>query len=222
MNRIAAGLMIAGLVLMPGVTPSWGGPPNPTRSDANGNTAGGTFALQNLNVPSHPDPDNLLDFGLNTGFGYSALSHHLRFSGEANTAIGGYALQLNTGVDNTAIGAHALRSNTDGLYNTASGMAALVSNNTGNYNTASGRAALEQNATGSENAAFGRDALQRSTGNRNIAVGSQAGASLVSGNKNIYLGHPGATSESRTMRLGNVQTKTFIAGVNTTAVTGAP
>src|SRR5580765_4755736 len=205
MNRIAAGLMIAGLVLMPGVTPSWGGPPNPTRSDANGNTAGGTFALQNLNVPSHPDPDNLLDFGLNTGFGYSALSHHLRFSGEANTAIGGYALQLNTGVDNTAIGAHALRSNTDG-----------------HYNTASGRAALEQNATGSENAAFGRDALQRSTGNRNIAVGSQAGASLVSGNKNIYLGHPGATSESRTMRLGNVQTKTFIAGVNTTAVTGAP
>ena len=44
MNRIA-GLVIAGLVLMLGVTPSWGGPPNPTASDANGNTAGGTGAL---------------------------------------------------------------------------------------------------------------------------------------------------------------------------------
>ena len=44
----------------------------------------------------------------------------------------------------------------------------------------------------------------------------------MNGNKNIYLGHPGATSESKTMRLGNAQTKTFIAGVTGVAVTGAP
>ena len=51
-------------------------------------------------------------------------------------------------------------------------------------------------------------------------MGHGAGAALTSGNKNIYLGHPGAASESKTMRLGSVQTKTFIAGVTTAAVTG--
>ena len=70
------------------------------------------------------------------------------------------------------------------------------------------------------NTALGYQALQNSTGNKNIAVGAEAGAALTSGNKNIYLGHPGAASESRTMRLGSVQTKTFIAGVTTAAVTG--
>ena len=38
---IAVGLV---LVLID-VTPSWGGPPNPTASDANANTAGGSGAL---------------------------------------------------------------------------------------------------------------------------------------------------------------------------------
>ena len=47
MNRLA-GLVIAGLVFLLGVTPSWGGPPNPTASDANANTAGGTNALLNV------------------------------------------------------------------------------------------------------------------------------------------------------------------------------
>ena len=55
---------------------------------------------------------------------------------------------------------------------------------------------------------------------RVIAVGQGAGAALTGGNKNIYLGHSGASSESKTMRLGSVQTKTFIAGVTTAAVTG--
>jgi FAD binding domain len=40
-----ATLGIAGLVLLLGSGSSWAGPPNPTGSDANGNTAGGADAL---------------------------------------------------------------------------------------------------------------------------------------------------------------------------------
>ena len=94
-------------------------------------------------------------------------------------------------------------------------------NKTGNENTACGAAALYANTAGINNTAVGSLALQNSTGNQNIAVGQGAGAALTSGNKNIYLGHPGAASESKTMRLGNTQTQTYIAGVATAAVTGA-
>ena len=53
-----------------------------------------------------------------------------------------------------------------------------------------------------------------------VPLFSHLGVALTTGNKNIYLGHPGADSEWRTMRLGNEQNRTFIAGVNTSAVTG--
>ncbi len=53
--------------------------------------------------------------------------------------------------------------------------------------------------------------LFNSTGNKNIAIGFKAGVALTSGNSDIYLGHPGASSESQTMRLGSTQTSTFIA-----------
>jgi hypothetical protein len=161
---------------MLGVTPSWGGPPNPTASDEDGNTAGGRGALEEVVIHS--------------------------------------------GVQNTAFGAGALNANTDGSFNTASGFSALGLNFGGLDNTAIGTGALYINSSGSGNTATGSLALFYSTGNQNTAVGHKAGLALVSGNKNIYLGHPGAVSESRTMRLGNVQTRTFIAGVTTAAVTG--
>jgi hypothetical protein len=48
----------------------------------------------------------------------------------------------------------------------------------------------------------------------NIAIGANAGSHLHSGDYNIYLGHEGeARDESHTMRLGQHQTRTFIAGV---------
>ncbi len=93
-------------------------------------------------------------------------------------------------------------------------------NTTGSNNTASGVSALENNTIGGSNAALGYQALRNSTGGQNIAVGAGAGAALLSGNNDIYLGHPGAASESTTMRLGNIQSQTFIAGVATTALPG--
>jgi len=259
MTRIANGL-IAGLIVALAITPTWGGPPpNPTDSDDNGNTAGGTAALQSLT-------DGIVNtaFGrsalfsnttgnFNSAGGVSTLSHNT--TGSRNTATGAFALIDNTtGDENTAAGASALGSNTTGSFNsatgvnalffntvgednTATGHSALVSNTTGSSNTAAGADALQSNiggdentaagsfslannATGSRNTAIGFEALRDSTGNQNVAVGHGAGAALESGNRNIYLGHPGVASESRTMRLGSSQTRTFIAGVASTGVFG--
>jgi hypothetical protein len=55
----------------------------------------------------------------------------------------------------------------------------------------------------------------------NTALGWGAGASLKTGNQNIYLGHPGAASESNTLRLGsNLQKRTFVAGISNTPIIG--
>jgi hypothetical protein len=88
-------------------------------------------------------------------------------------------------------------------------------------NTASGSQALGFNTTGNKNTAFGIEALFNSIGNKNIAIGFKAGNTLTSGNNNIYLGNPGNGDESKTMRLGSVETSTFIAGIATAGVSGA-
>jgi len=72
-----------------------------------------------------------------------------------------------------------------------------------------------------KNVAIGSDALHASTGNRNIALGFQAGFALTSGNNNVYIAHDGVSTESLTIRLGSVQTRTFIAGINGASVNGA-
>ena len=102
---------------------------------------------------------------------------------------------------------------TTGNANTAFGAAALQNNTTGSTNTASGVVALQNNTTGSGNTALGAVALRNTTGGGNIAVGERAGVDLTSGSNNIYLGHPGLAAESVTMRLGEAQTRTFIAGI---------
>jgi len=229
--------VVAGLVLLQNVTPSWGGttpscqPPgcNPTVSDTNSNTAGGTGALQNV----LPGPTGGLN---NTAFGDTALLGNT--TGDNNTASGVDALLSNTtGSSNTASGVDALLSNTTGSNNTASGVGALLSNTTGHSNTASGINALFNNttgidntatgggsllgnSTGSKNTAIGVAALNQSTGNKNIGIGFQAGLTLTTGNNNIFIGNQGAGDESQTIRVGSAQTRTFVAGINTTNMSG--
>jgi hypothetical protein len=201
LTRLVA--VVAGLVLLIHVTPSWGQTAtcsspacNPTVSDANANTAGGTEALVSVDE---------------TGAG-----------GNNNTATGVLALVGNTtGSSNTATGVLALVGNTTGSSNTATGVLALGDNDTGAKNTAIGSSALLSNSIGSKNTAVGSTALFLSTGNGNIALGFKAGFALASGNNNIYVGNPGASTESLTMRLGSVQTSTFIAGINTSTVSDA-
>jgi hypothetical protein len=172
----------------------------------------------------------------NTATGSAALRSNT--AGSENTAIGASALTFNTiGHSNTGIGSNALSANTEGTYNTAVGLAALYSNTTGTNNnalysnttgggnTAASDYALYSNTAGTANTAIGQSALRfNTTGNQNVAVGVAAGINATTGSNNIYLGNAvaGIADESNAMYLGRVgtQTKTVIAGVRGTGVTG--
>jgi hypothetical protein len=94
------------------------------------------------------------------------------------------------------------------------GSGALAANTTGGPNTAVGFSSLGANTTGNNNAAVGDYALAaNTTGSDNIAVGNGAGWNLTAGSNNILVGNPGVTAESNTIRIGNTQTATYIAGV---------
>ena len=78
--------LIAGFVLLLNITPSWSQGVNPTVSDTNLNTAGGTNALLNTL--------NIIGSGLgNTAFGTDALQNNT--TGSTNTASGSAALANN-------------------------------------------------------------------------------------------------------------------------------
>jgi endosialidase-like protein len=243
--------VVAGLVLLLNVTPSWGQPTcvapgcNPTTSDGSGNTAGGTNALKTVAGGSNNTAFGLgalqlnITGGNNTSIGWQALVNNTSGSGNTatgtsalfintdggnNTAIGNNALEANNGSNNTATGFNALAQNAGGTKNTAMGVSTLTSNLSGNSNTAMGYIALAGNSVGAKNTAVGFKALNLSTGSQNIGIGSKAGIHLQSGNNNIYLGSPGdpgVSTESLTMRLGGVQQTTFIAGINTATVSDA-
>jgi hypothetical protein len=164
----------------------------------------------------------------NTANGFEALFSNT--DGDYNTANGAQALLINTsGGGNTATGYQALLSNMAGngntadgfqaLYNntasgnTAHGALALFGNTAGNFNTAVGANALLDDTMGSSNTAIGRNALVHATASGNIALGTQAGGDLTTGGNNIDIGNTGVAGESDTIRIGSLQTKTFIAGI---------
>jgi hypothetical protein len=152
--------------------------------------------------------------GNNTANGENALFFNT--TGDQNTATGASALLNNTAGDfNTANGHQALFNNTTGNFNAAIGASALLNNTIGGRNTGIGRSALSFNTTGSFNTANGYQALfNNTTGNFNIALGRNAGASLTTGDSNIDIGNLGVAGESATIRIGDGQTKTFIAGIS--------
>jgi hypothetical protein len=161
-----------------------------------------------------------------TGFQNTAIGRQALFSnttGSPNTAVGYQALFSNTdGVDNTANGYQALYHNTFGNFNEAIGVEALFSNTTGGNNTANGSLALSGNTTGSYNTANGNDALTgNTTGSFNIALGEGAGNNLTTGDNNIDIGNGGLAAEGNAIRIGALQTATFIAGIHGAAVTGS-
>jgi trimeric autotransporter adhesin len=141
-----------------------------------------------------------------------------------NTAYGYEALLNNTGplaMENTAVGFRALRTNNmNGHSNTGVGHNALGGNSSGSNNTAIGVNALGSNMSTSFNTAVGEGALFNNTGAGNIAVGATAGQLLTTGNFNIDIGNAGKSAESSTIRIGQVQTATFIAGIDGATVTG--
>lgn len=149
--------------------------------------------------------------------------HPLLRLGSSITFLG-YAAgkDLTVGGQDVGIGALALRSLTAGSSNTAVGMAAGTGITTGSRNTAVGHQALSNLTASNDNTAVGYAALQNLTnGVGNIAVGANAGKRLPSGNGNIYIGNEGSDdSENQTIRIGDGQTRTFIAGIRGVTATG--
>jgi len=199
--------------------------PAPDGGYPGNNTAEGTSALFSLTSGNS-----------NTAVGFQAL--YLNTTGNYNTGIGDKAMQDDKGAQNTGTGYGALIINITGRYNTASGGAALYgnggSNNTAiglgalyvrpgvSENTAVGVSALGSNRSGSQNTAVGFKAFVGHRGHQNnIALGHEAGFD-VSGLYNIEIGTRGGYDFSNTTRIGDVQTRTFIAGISGSAVAGSP
>jgi trimeric autotransporter adhesin len=136
-------------------------------------------------------------------------------SGSDNTANGVNALYNNTsGSQNTADGYGALYNNTSGSQNTANGHYGLYHNTNGYDNTANGYFALINNTSGFDNTAIGVEALDHNTnGSYNIALGYQAGGLITTGSSNIDIGNVGLSTDTNIIRIGSLQTKTFVAGV---------
>jgi hypothetical protein len=176
---------------------------NPSSSTGNRNTAIGEEALRSNTSGSD-----------NTALGAEAC--YTNTSASSNTCIGSFALGSNsTGQVNTAVGSGALPSNTTGDANAAFGVNAMDFNTTGSSNTALGTLSLFSNSTGSYNTAVGANALSNATtGGSNIALGRLAGSAITSGTNNIDIGNGAPGNESNTTRIGNAQTRAFLAGVN--------
>ena len=105
-----------------------------------------------------------------------------------NTAVGSYALNVNTGSYNTAVGRAALTANTTGVSSTAVGYASLDANTTGT-NDAFGNLSLSTNTTGTQNSAFGHSSsFSVTTGNYNTAMGYGAGYYVSTGTYNTAIG----------------------------------
>jgi Chaperone of endosialidase len=209
--------------------------PSPDGGYAGGNTAEGQDALLNLTSGTFNTAVGLISLrdikkgNLNTALGAGTLFVN---GADENTATGAGALLSNTnGSPNTANGAFTLFSNTEGTFNTATGDRALFSNTVGSNNTANGASALlnntvasddtadgafalVNNTTGNFNTAIGVNALRNNTtGSNNIALGFSAGDNLTIGDNNIDIGAEGVADESNTIRIGDSQRGTFIAGI---------
>jgi Chaperone of endosialidase len=162
----------------------------------------------------------------NTATGDPALVNNA--TGNNNTATGHGALGnpdfsvAGTGIgnENTANGYLALENNTAGDHNVAVGSIALANNGVGVANTAVGWGALQSNTDNGNSTAVGAGALANSTGFANTALGVNAGVNLTDGFKNIDIGNQGVAGESNTIRIGDVQGATFVAGITKTAVVG--
>jgi hypothetical protein len=159
----------------------------------------------------------------NTASGFGVL--YSNTTGQGNTANGYQALYHNTTGTNTATGYRALFSNTTGTGNSATGFQALYNNTAGTGNTALGSQALQAN-TSNSNTAVGRLALANNTsGSSNIALGQNAGQNITTGAGNIDIGNAGGSGDNGIIRIGNIQSDAFIAGLahfspNATSIAG--
>ena len=165
----------------------------------------------------------------NVAVGYNALVS--TGEGSNNVAVGGYALSAGgdpTGKvvnssQNTAVGDHALFGDTEGNVNTAVGANALYHIGKGYSNVAAGYSACWSCSGSFSNVALGNKTLySNESGTNNIAIGNAAGYNST-GSYNIEIGNAGQKLDAGVIRIGaSNQTTTYIAGINSSQVVGAP
>lgn len=177
----------------------------------------------------------------NTASGLSALTGNT--TGGGNTAIGQGALLLNaTGNQNSVLGNAAMVYNKTGESNTAIGNGALFiagrADTAGTFVTGVSYTIQDSGTTdftliGAANSNPGTVFIATGPGlgtgtaasytQHNIALGANAGSNLTTGSFNINIGHGGSANESNTIRIGQSQSRAYIAGIRsiTTGVNDA-
>lgn len=201
-----------------------------------GNVNGATVKFVNSGTASTL---NVTDGVANTLMGLNA--GNLTLSGIANTGFGQQALgSLTSGFQNTAQGNAALLSMTSGNGNSGFGYLAGQGITTGVNNNAFGVGSLSATGSGVNNNAFGALALQLCTGSYNLAIGNSSLQALLTGSYNTAIGEQagvaynggeigniiigpgvsGTAGENQTIRVGNTQSATYIAGISGATVTG--
>jgi hypothetical protein len=154
--------------------------------------------------------------GGNLFLGQNAGSITVASGGTLNVGVGDQVLKVNTsGCHDVAVGAESMAANGGGSYTVAVGYNTLNVHTNGDDNVAVGAESLEADQSGSNNTAVGAQALNlNTTGSNNIAVGSSAGtANSPAAAANIDIGSVGNAADSGTIRLGDTQTKAFVAGI---------
>ena len=133
----------------------------------------------------------------NVGIINSAGQVILKTTSNDNTSLGREALESSTGGLNTAIGGYALQLNTTGTENTAVGIAAGGGVIDGTKSVFVGRTAGGYTQSGSDNTAVGYEAgygynpfgPHTGMGSGNTCVGSKSGHQLTGGAYNTYIGY---------------------------------
>jgi hypothetical protein len=143
-------------------------------------------------------------------------------TGNFNTFVGfASGVNNNVGIENTYLGANTGNANIDANNNTLIGYAAGQVNLAPD-NTFIGSSAGVSNSSGESNTFVGKQAgINNVSGSNNTFIGANAGTNNVIGNGNLYLGHTGVSDESSTIRIGQGQSTSYIAGVfNSTVSNG--
>jgi hypothetical protein len=83
--------------------------------------------------------------------------------------------------------------------------------------------AVYSDTSGSSNTGNGQGALySNTTGSNNIGLGFLAGYNPTAGSYNIMIGNQGITADDHIIRIGDLQTQTFIAGISGVNISGVP
>lgn len=147
-------------------------------------------------------------------------------SGSQNVSAGFNTMAaLTSGVANTIIGANSALALSVGNANTIIGVTSFQASSGGSNNCGMGGNFLRQATSGDNNAGFGGNNFANMlTGNNNTSLGVNAGNAYNSSETgNILIGYnvQGTAGENDTTRIGLLQTKCFIAGINGNTVSNA-